>query len=86
MKNNKNILVLAPHPDDETLGCGGTLLKHIKSGFNVYCVIFTKINKKDKMFSIRKKEIDLVKKNILLKIYLILILLQHILILIQNQK
>ena len=63
MKNNKNILVLAPHADDETLGCGGTLLKHIKSGLNVYWVIFTKINKKDKMFSIRKKEIDLVKKK-----------------------
>ena len=23
----KNILIIAPHPDDETLGCGGTLLK-----------------------------------------------------------
>lgn len=22
------ILVISPHPDDETLGCGGTILKH----------------------------------------------------------
>ena len=22
------ILVISPHPNDETLGCGGTILKH----------------------------------------------------------
>ena len=27
-----NILVIAQHPDDETLGCRGTLLSHIKEG------------------------------------------------------
>ena len=26
-----SILVIAPHPDDETLGCGGALLKHKKN-------------------------------------------------------
>ena len=26
----KNILIIAPHPDDETLGCGGTIFKHKK--------------------------------------------------------
>ena len=27
-----NILVIAVHPDDETLGCGGTLLKYANRG------------------------------------------------------
>jgi len=34
-----NILVISPHPDDETLGCGGTLLKHQANGDNLFWVI-----------------------------------------------
>lgn len=37
----KNILVIAPHPDDEILGCGGTMLKNIQNGNNVYVCIVT---------------------------------------------
>lgn len=37
-----NILVLAPHPDDEIIGVGGTILKHIKVGDNVGLMILTK--------------------------------------------
>ncbi len=33
------ILVIAPHPDDETLGCGGALLRHISIGDLVHWVI-----------------------------------------------
>ncbi|TJY41962.1 PIG-L family deacetylase [Cohnella pontilimi] len=40
----KKVLVIAPHPDDETLGCGGTLLKHIESGDEVYWLIVTGID------------------------------------------
>lgn len=35
------ILVIAPHPDDETLGCGGTLLRHLAEGDTVYWLIVT---------------------------------------------
>lgn len=37
----KNILVVAPHADDEVLGCGGTIAKHVRSGDTVYVAIMT---------------------------------------------
>jgi LmbE family N-acetylglucosaminyl deacetylase len=39
----KKILVVAPHPDDETLGCGGTLLKHKSNGDKIIWLIVTGI-------------------------------------------
>jgi len=36
------ILVVAPHPDDEVFGCGGTLAKFSRSGNEVYVLIVTK--------------------------------------------
>ncbi|MDC1030252.1 PIG-L family deacetylase [Flavobacteriaceae bacterium] len=38
---NKKILVLAAHPDDETLGCGGTLHRLSKEGYDVNLLTFT---------------------------------------------
>lgn len=38
----KKILVIAPHPDDEILGCGGTMIKNIKAGNEVYVCVVTK--------------------------------------------
>lgn len=35
------VLCVAPHPDDETLGCGGTLLRHLAEGDEVYWLIMT---------------------------------------------
>ena len=34
-----NILVLAAHADDEVIGCGGTLARHVEQGDSVYLVI-----------------------------------------------
>ena len=35
------VLVVAVHPDDETLGCGGTILKHKDQGDEVYWLVIT---------------------------------------------
>jgi len=35
------VVIVTPHPDDETLGCGGTILKHISRGDEVYWLIVT---------------------------------------------
>ena len=35
------VLCLAAHPDDETLGCGGTLLRHTEAGDETFLVVAT---------------------------------------------
>ncbi len=41
------ILVIAPHADAETLGCGGTILKHKDIGDKIYWLIITNIDVKN---------------------------------------
>lgn len=41
------ILAISPHPDDETLGCGGTILKHKDMGDKIYWLIITNIDIKN---------------------------------------
>lgn len=36
---SKNVLVIAAHPDDELLGCGGTLALHARAGDHITAVI-----------------------------------------------
>ena len=39
----KSVIVIAPHPDDETLGCGGTLLRHRDKGDRIHWLIATAV-------------------------------------------
>ncbi len=39
-----NVVIISPHPDDETLGCGGTLLRHLHDGDKVNWVIVTSVS------------------------------------------
>jgi len=38
---NGKVIVFAPHPDDETFGCGGTIAKKIAEGHEVLIVVMT---------------------------------------------
>jgi len=40
----KNVIVISAHPDDEILGCGGTLIKHRENGDQIDWLIVTNLN------------------------------------------
>ncbi len=64
---NEKVLFISPHPDDETLGCGGTILKHKASGDRIYWLIMTNMfpyeGYEDSIILIRKEEIKEVSQR-----------------------
>ena len=62
--NLMKVLFISVHPDDETLGCGGTILKHKANGDELYWLILTKADKtigfKEEFMIKRKAEIKAV--------------------------
>ena len=61
-----DILIIAPHADDETLGCGGTILRHKSEGETISWLLVTSMLEKDGFskseIQIRNNEINLVAK------------------------
>src|SRR5215813_11785029 len=38
----EKVLVVAPHPDDEVLGCGGVMARHAAAGDEVHVIVVTR--------------------------------------------
>jgi len=55
---NDRVLVIAPHPDDETLGCGGTLMRLHRQGSDLTWLIVTGISENDGWSAERVRERD----------------------------
>ena len=72
----KNISFIVAHPDDETIGCGGTILKKINEGHQINLLVLSNgissrsEKKKDLIF--RKKNFEKVIRNYKIKNYEIL--------------
>ena len=61
-KLKKSVLIVAPHPDDETLGCGGTICRLVEDGWSVHWLIATDMacseNYTSEQISTRQVEIE----------------------------
>lgn len=61
------VLIIAPHPDDETLGCGGTLLRHKADGCQIHWLLVTGMSEElgfsKERIAKRNEEISLVAQK-----------------------
>ena len=58
----KTILVISAHPDDEVLGCGGTIAKHVYDGNEVHVLILAEgVTSRDDKRDRKRREQDIRK-------------------------
>lgn len=65
---NKKILIIAAHPDDEVLGCFGTVAKLIKEGYEAYTLILGegKTSREDTRDIVNNtKELDILNNEVI---------------------
>ncbi len=71
MKNLKKkhaVLVVAAHPDDEVLGCGGTMANYSGNGNNVYVLVLGEgITSRDEKRDMLKRDKEIIKLRAQLK-------------------
>jgi LmbE family N-acetylglucosaminyl deacetylase len=63
--SSKDALIIAPHPDDESLGCGGSIIKHIKAKSRVKVVFLTNGDRGDFLGKFGKDYVEIRKKSAL---------------------
>lgn len=72
MKKKNKILVVAAHPDDEVLGCGGSLILHKKNKDDIYLLFMTngvssRSNKSKTQIEQRKRMAETIGKHLNVK-------------------
>jgi len=60
--SSKRMIVVAPHPDDEILGCGATIAKYIDNGFDVFIIVATRgdlsMFSEEQVLNVRKEALE----------------------------
>lgn len=63
LTKNDRVLIFAPHPDDETIGCAGIIQQAVKSGASVHVMYLTNGDHNELAFIVYKKRLVLFRSE-----------------------